>query len=288
MLEHSVLIHTFNHAPFVTDCVDSVLRQTQPPDEIIVYDSGSTDGTLALLRLYEDRIRLLTGDHRAEPVHLREAHALHAAFAASRGRTIFLLDGDDRFKPDKIERYIAAFEAHPDASLVQAPVERIDERSRSLGVLFEPRNHVTNHLREIYRRHDLNFFYPASALAFSRYYLERILPLDLSDGLPLWTCTRVCVLAAYYGRIVPLLDPLTDWRCHTKTDTARLRPGSLQIRQYFMRAQVFNAFCRHHKLRTISPWRSRRLYGHVLRYAMPSRLFDFCNRRLRPLFEWLD
>ena len=286
MIEHSVLIHTFNDARFVHDCVDSVLAQTQPPEEIIVYDSGSTDGTLTLLRAYGERLRLLKGARSNLSPHLAEAHAFQAAFAESRGQNIFLLEGDDRFKPEKIARYAAAFERHPDAAVVQAPLERIDHRGRSLGVHLEPRFHVTHHLREIYRRQDVNFFYATSALAFSLNYLERVFPLELDDGLPLWTDARLCIPAAYYGRIVTLLDPLTDWRRHTSRDNARDYSHAEQVRQLFMRARVFNRFCRRHHLHPISPWLNRRLYLHLLRSVMPRRMFAFCVARARPLVEW--
>ena len=288
MIEHSVLIHTHNHAPFVTECVDSVLGQTRVPDEIIVYDAGSNDGTVALLRQYGDRIRLIAGERDRRPAHLVEAHAVRTSFAASHGELLFLLDGDDRFKPEKIERYAAAYENHPDASVVQAPLERLDHRGRSLGVMVEPRYHVTNHLREIYRRHDLNFFYPTSALAFSRNYLERVLPLQLLDVVPLWADARLCIPAAYFGRIVTLPDPWTDWRIHTPADSRRMSSGVLQVQQSLRRAKVFNDFCRHHKLRTISPWRNHRLYLQILRCALPASVHDFFTRRIRPLFDGLS
>jgi glycosyltransferase involved in cell wall biosynthesis len=288
MIEHSVLLQTRDHAPFITECVDSLLAQTQPPDEIIVYDDGSTDRTVDALRCYGSRIRVIAAKREERPVHVADARAVEVAFAQSHGRLIFLLQGDDRFKLEKIERYSAAFEEHPDAAVVQAPLERIDRQGNSLGVTLDPRYHVTNHLREIYRQQDVNFFYPTSALAFSRYYLERILPLDLDDGLPLWTDARLCIPAAYYGRIITLLDPLTDWRFHTAADIARIRSRTTQIRQMFLRARVFNAFCRRHRLRTISPWRNRRLYFYLLRYAMPARIFESRAARRRPVLDWFS
>lgn len=288
MIEHSVLIYSHNHAAFINECVDSVFAQSRPPEEIIVYDDGSRDDSLARLRSYGDRIQLIAGTRDPRSEYLSEATAVQAAFALSRGRVIYLLDGHDRFQPDKIARYAAAFELNPDAAVVQAPVDLIDEHGCSMGTTLEPRYHVTNHLREIYRQHDVNFFYPTSALALSRYYLERIFPLDLTDHLPLWIDARLCIPAAYYGRIVTLPDPLTDLRCNPVADTERLRARPSNLREALLRARLFNTFCRRHQLRPISPWRNRRLYLHLLRYALPAYLFEFCARRLGPAFEWFE
>lgn len=264
MLDHSVVILTRNHAPFIAACVESVLGQSRPPGEIIVHDAGSTDGTLEILHRYKEKLLITSAPSAAQaPSPQSEINAIHSVFLHSKGRLIFLLDGDDRFKPDKIARYTDAFDANPDASVVQAPLERIDRGDTSLGIAIEPRYHVENHLREIYLRQDLNFFYPASALAFSRYYLERILPLNCSDNLPLWLDARLCIPAAYYGRIVTLPDPLTDWRYYATADTARVTCSSAQLAQIRMRAQVFNAFCKSHGLKPISPWRNSRLYLHL-------------------------
>lgn len=288
MIEHSVLIYSKNQVAFIRECLESVLQQSLPADEIIVYDGGSSDGTLDVLRRYSGEIHLIEGPADLRPAHLAEAHAVHQAFAASHGEVLFLLDGDDRFKPDKIERYVAAFKAYPDASVVQAPLDRIDPGGISLGAALDPRYHITNHLREIYRQQDLNFFYSTSALAFSRSYLERVLPLDLADGRPLWTDVRLCLPAVYYGRIVTLSDPLSDWRVHAASDRDRSASGKLQVRQTFLRAEAFNGFCRRHRLRQISPWRNPRLYRQLARCAVPAVVVEFYHQRLQPLLDYFS
>ncbi|MES2694269.1 MAG: hypothetical protein V4773_12410, partial [Verrucomicrobiota bacterium] len=65
------------------------------------------------------------------------------------------------------------------------------------------------------------------------------------------------------------------------------RSSVTQIEQIFMRAQVFNAFCRRHRLPTISPWRNSRLYLHALGRLLPTRLFEACATRFRALAERL-
>jgi glycosyltransferase involved in cell wall biosynthesis len=282
MTETSVLINTYNHAPFIRECVDSALSQTLRPGEVIAYDDGSSDGTVDILRAYGRRITLIEGKRLHQPPHIAQANAIQAAFAASTGNLIFLLDGDDRFKPAKLERYCAAFAKHPDSSVVQAPMEKIDTNGTPIGSNVEPRKHIIDHLQAIYRRHDVDFFYPTSALAFSRHYLEKVLPLDFSDELPLWTDTRLSVIAPYFGTVTMLPDSCTDWRRHHQSDSIRARSRGLQIRQTLMRATVFNNFCRRHGFKTISPWRNGRLYLQLVRYAVPVPIFSFFYDHVYP------
>jgi len=282
MTDTSVLVNTYNHAPYIGECVDSLLAQTRRPSEIIVYDDGSSDGTVGILREYGRRITLIEGKRTGRPPHIAQANAIQCAFAASTGQLVFLLDGDDRFKANKIERYAAAFAKHPDSTLVQAPMEKIDCHGRAIGTNVEPRKHIIDHLQAIYRRNDVDFFYPTSALAFSREYLEKALPLDFSDNLPLWTDTRLSVIAPYFGTVTMLPDAYTDWRRHGNSDSIRARSKGLQIRQTLMRTQVFNSFCRRHGFRTISPWRNTRLYLQLVRYAVPVPIFSFFYDRVYP------
>jgi glycosyltransferase involved in cell wall biosynthesis len=282
----SVLLNTFNHGPFIEECIESLLVQTVLPNEIIVYDDGSDDDTVVRLRQYSSRITLIQGKALPLPSHLRQANAVHSAFARSSGKLVFLLDGDDRFKREKIEQYVAAYAENRDASLIQAPMDKIDAHGRILGSNVEPRKHVVEHLSEIYRQQDVDFYYPTSALAFSRTYLESVLPLDFSDGCPLWIDTRLSIIAPYYGRVLTLPQTLTEWRRHTASDSIRTRSRNLQIRQTLMRTQVFNCFCRRQGLRTISAWRNTRFYKQLLRFSLPelayALFYNFIKSRARP------
>jgi glycosyltransferase involved in cell wall biosynthesis len=279
MIEHSVLVYSRHGSRFISGCIESLLDQAQPPDEILVIEVQSDDGTHPSLQRFGTRVRTLSVRARSDACST-ECEALKTGFAASHGRFIFLVEACDRFKRHKIERYTAAFDANPDASVVQAPLDTINEDGEPIGCTLVPAYHVTNHLREIYRRHDVNFFYPMSALAFSRYYLERIVPFELDDELPLWADARLCLPAAYYGRIVTLPDPLTDRRVRGVIDPD-VPHGRDAVEQTLLRARVFNRFCRRHGLRPISPWRNVRLYAQLLQCVMPARSARYLRRQVR-------
>lgn len=281
----SVLVNTYNHGRFIDACIVSLLDQTRRPDEIIVYDDGSTDDTLVRLRRFEKHITVIAGVRQPRPAHVAQAHAIYSAFQRSTGDLVFLLDGDDCFLPDKIESYLRAYVSAPDVALIHGPMLKIDESGVPLGSSNEPRKHVRNHLHEIYRQQDVDFYYPTSSLAFSRGYLTRILPLDLSDGLRLWTDTRLSMAAPLFGSVVTLPTCHAFWRRHSRSHSLKTRSHTLQLQQTLMRTKIFNTFAHRRGYAPIRLWRNRRFYLQLLRWVLPGSAFSFYYDRVRPIFS---
>lgn len=99
----SVIIPTWNRALYVTDAINSALRQTYPPHEILVCDDGSTDNTEEIVRgIGDSRIRWISGAHAGCPAVPR-----NRGIAASVGDWIAFLDSDDVWLPEKLEAQLA-------------------------------------------------------------------------------------------------------------------------------------------------------------------------------------
>ena len=99
----TVSVVTFNHAPYIKQCIDSILGQTWQNLEILVVDDCSTDETVDLVKSYRDpRIILIAkktnrGVSDSTDVYLRRAA----------GRYIATMCGDDRMAtPFKIEKQV--------------------------------------------------------------------------------------------------------------------------------------------------------------------------------------
>jgi hypothetical protein len=104
----SVIIPTYNRAPFIGRALESVLRQTQPGDEIIVVDDGSSDDTPRVLEEFGARIAIIRaargGAGRARNLGLERAHNELVAF----------LDSDDEWLPRKLDIQRAFMAHRPD------------------------------------------------------------------------------------------------------------------------------------------------------------------------------
>lgn len=116
----SVIIPTYNRAKLVQAAVESVLKQTRVPDEIVVVDDGSTDGTVEALRRFGAPVVVVSqtnqGRSAARNRGLREAH----------GDLILFLDSDDLLAPECVEHYLQVLEQHPEVGVVYSDAYVVD------------------------------------------------------------------------------------------------------------------------------------------------------------------
>ena len=96
----SVIIPVYNTAPFLRQCLDSVLSQTLKDIEVICVDDGSEDESVSILREYEK------ADKRVSVILQENAGggaARNKGIAAAKGRYLSFLDSDDFFEPTMLE-----------------------------------------------------------------------------------------------------------------------------------------------------------------------------------------
>ena len=110
--EVSVIIPTYNRAPYIAEAIRSVQAQTRRDVEIIVADDGSTDNTPDIVSQFGQGVTYLQLPHRGQPAATR-----NAGLRAGEGEYVAFLDSDDLFLPGKLALQLAAFEQHPEAGL---------------------------------------------------------------------------------------------------------------------------------------------------------------------------
>jgi glycosyltransferase involved in cell wall biosynthesis len=103
----SALICVRDGEAYLAEAIESVLGQTEPPDEVIVAEDSSTDRSAEVARSYAPRVRLI----QPEPRGLGGAR--NAAVEASSGELLAFLDSDDLWEPRKLELQLAAFARDP-------------------------------------------------------------------------------------------------------------------------------------------------------------------------------
>ena len=148
----SVAMVTYNGAAYLRAQIGSILSQLQEGDELVVSDDGSVDGTVGILKEYQQsdqRVRLLEGPGRGLKKNVEHA------IAHTRGEYIFLADQDDIWMPDKVRRTLHRMkqlearygEAQP--ALVFTDAEVVNSSGRLIAASFCKLQHLRTEERSL-------------------------------------------------------------------------------------------------------------------------------------------
>lgn len=129
----SVIIPVYNTAPWLRECLDSVLNQTLGDLEIICVNDASTDASGAILADYaqrDERLQIVTHPHNEGLAASR-----NTGLERARGAYIYFLDSDDSIVPDAMERlYRRADAAKLDVVYFDAnPIFESEELKKKFG-----------------------------------------------------------------------------------------------------------------------------------------------------------
>lgn len=126
----SVVIPAYNQAAYLREALHSALTQTHRELEVIVIDDGSTDDTRAVCESFaDDRLRYVHQDNDGT----RGIGARNRAMLLARGDWIALLDQDDRWAPDKLEKQLRRAAEVPAAGAVFCRARFIDGAGLATG-----------------------------------------------------------------------------------------------------------------------------------------------------------
>lgn len=124
----SVIVLNFNGAAILPRCLDHLLAQTRPADEILVVDNASSDGSDAVLAAYAARgVRALTS-----PRNLGCAGGRNFGLQAARGDIVAFMDNDGYADPDWLAASLAALTADDGIGAV-APLVFFDRQALVLN-----------------------------------------------------------------------------------------------------------------------------------------------------------
>src|SRR5205814_1481960 len=110
-----LIIATYNRGPLIARTLDSVLGQTLPPDEIIVVDDCSPDGTGDWVRSHYPQVRVVRTERNARTSAARNFGAERAT-----GDVLMFLDHDDELLPHAVRTLADGLAAFPRARAAYA------------------------------------------------------------------------------------------------------------------------------------------------------------------------
>ena len=125
----SIIMPSYNTAPYIEETIQSVLNQTYTNWEMIIVDDCSTDNTDEVLsRISDSRIRIFKNDRNSGAAVSR-----NRALCEAKGQWIAFLDSDDLWMPEKLEKQISFMEKNG-YSFSYTNYEEIDVYGNKTGV----------------------------------------------------------------------------------------------------------------------------------------------------------
>ncbi|MGB5160108.1 MAG: glycosyltransferase [Thermoanaerobaculia bacterium] len=198
----SVIIPSFNCAPYISQAISSALSSRGVSLEVLVIDDESTDGTWRILEGFGDSIRRFRqskgGPYKARNLGSRLAQGQWLAF----------LDADDDWLPDKLAKQLAV--ADDETQLVYTDrfnfgdTHRVKKRQSEIGVLFEG---------EVFEALLLGNFITLSSVMIRKGSFEQLGGFSESHpGVQDWDLWLRCASLGYEVKVVR--EPLTRYRIH--------------------------------------------------------------------------
>lgn len=113
----SVIVPVFNDAAYLGEAIESILRQTRAPSEIIVVDDGSSDDSPRVASSFGGRVTLHCREHAGAGA------ARNYGVSQAKGDLLAFLDADDLWHHDKLARQIDVFREQPSTEVVFSHLE---------------------------------------------------------------------------------------------------------------------------------------------------------------------
>lgn len=214
----SVVMTTYNGEMYLPTQLQSIANQVRLPDELLVFDDVSSDGTREITRKSTSSlpfaVRLFANQTRLGPVKNYE-HAL----AHCDADVIVLCDQDDSWHPEKLVRIEETFSTCPRVGLLFSDAELMDEHGTSLNGRLWEYTFQKNHQREIrsgkaFERLAQHQVVTGATMAFRGCFKEMVLPIP--THIPLLHDGWMALIISAMADVAMLAEPLIAYRVHPK------------------------------------------------------------------------
>lgn len=200
----------YNHGDYIGRAIEAVVSQSRPPDEYIILDDASTDGSAQIIASYARRypyIRFIRSE-----VNMGTVAAMQRLLSTATGDYVYGAAADDYILPEFFEKAMQMAGTYPDAGIVFGQSRMEDHTGRDLGVVDVP-----------------SWRQPmfVSPDQFFREYLERCEPMHSLCGATVYKRTYFLEVGGPLRELGPWCDTFAAW-------AIALKYGACYIPEPFM------------------------------------------------------
>lgn len=210
----SVAMCTYNGNKYIEQQIDSILRQSVIPDEIVICDDGSTDATVEICKRIAEESKSCKLRISVNEQNLGYIKNFEKAISLCEGDIIFLCDQDDVWRRDKVETVKSAFLNDREIGVVISDSLLVDGNLNSLGeTVFQHMGIDTNIVwnnRKLFERVSKQNFASGSAMAIGKKMKKYVLPFPDVYVHDQW----IMIVAALNTKVRCIDEPLVYYRQH--------------------------------------------------------------------------
>src|SRR6185503_18679941 len=211
----SVVMPVYNALPFLDESISSILNQTLPDFEFVIFDDASTDGSVELLRQWSER------DKR---IHLHESKERlgvsgisNAVVSKARAAIVARMDADDIAHHDRLRRQWEILEGRADVAVIGSLCNGIDASGREV----RPRDRWRLVRRSVYLP------FPHGSAMFRREVFDKV--GGYREKAAGHEDQDLFIRMAAHGGVLTLPDVLYSYRYHS--NNATLLNGQRKVRE---------------------------------------------------------
>ena len=235
-MKASVVIANYNNSKYIDECIDSLKKQNYKNIEIIFFDDNSHDNSLEIIKKFQN-IKIIENKIQTEFGSFNQMNAFRKSIQSSTGDVIFLLDSDDYFRKDKIEKVVDFFSKNKNENIVfDFPVVKKDNEEI-------PQNKKIKFFNTYW-----GYIHPTSCISIKRTYSDKLFDKVIDNKFSdIWLDLRILLLCKYLDKYNVINDNLTFYRQFEGNESSKFKKFSKSWWQrrnlahdYFLNFKIMN------------------------------------------------
>ena len=247
-----VLMATYNGEKYLKEQIESILNQTYKNIRLVISDDCSKDGTINILKQYENDERIEVHYHEKNQGYIKNFEYL---LKQVKNNIYMLSDQDDVWMPEKITKSYEKLIKN-DADMVFADLEVVDENLKTIYPSFNKFMLLDRKINKYINSYKLNYLYnciTGCTLMSKSKWIKDILPIP-TDSKYLIHDHWIGVIVSLNGKIVYMPEKYIKYRQHgnNQVGTEKISHGFKkleQVRKLFINVKlgVFGTYVKHNE-----------------------------------------